>query len=279
MVVVIGGYFKRGEDSYSNIEGWKLVSETQFVEVTELPADLLESGPSICHYDWNKLILTGGEGTNVCVMFDMSIKKWAKMKNLKRLRLRHASVCILQQLFIFGGDMSTKASMEWSTSVEYLNIEQEHGVWESAPPVPSALEYPKITNLDTNIYLMGDNNSVLYEFDVTKKMWSQKAKMPQNPESFFSIAAGNGKLYAAGGDLKACWQYNISTDSWAKLSSPALEHYNGALIFHQNSLLLLGGQYDHIEGYATEADIWAVAPYKLPAKLFRHYAFMMDLGE
>ena len=245
-VVVIGGYFQRGEKDY-NIKGWKLMSETQFVEVTELPDDLLERGPSICHCDWNRLILTGGDGSNDCAMFDMSIKKWKKMKKLKRLRLRHASVCIMQQLFIFGGDMSTRASVEWSTGVEYLNIEQEHGVWQPAPPMPSALAFPKITNLDTNVYLMGDNNPVLYLFDVIKKVWSQKTEMPQNPERGFSIAAGNGSLFAAGGTMKACWKYIISTDSWAKLSSPALKHGYGALIFHQNSLLLLGGGTEKFE--------------------------------
>ena len=103
--------------------------------------------------------------------------------------------------------------------------------------------------------------------------------MPQNPGRGFSIAAGNGKLYAVGGKMMSCCQYNISTDSWVKLSSPALRHYDGALMFHQNSLLLLGGSTDNIEGYAVEADIWAVAPYKLPEKLIFHYAFMMDLGE
>ena len=77
----------------------------------------------------------------------------------------------------------------------------------------------------------------------------------------------------------ACWQYIISTDSWTKLSSPALRHGGGVMIFQQNSLLLLGGQYDHIEGYSTEADIWVEAPYKLPKRLYHHYAFMMDLGE
>ena len=275
-VVVIGGAIKGSDGFYGNTKGWKLVNETQFMEITEFPSDLLMTGPSICYYDWNKLILTGGHQTDVCVMLDMSAKKFKKMKNLKRQRCGHASVCIMQQLFIFGGDMSTRASVESSTGVEYLNIELEHGVWQSAPPMPSALQHPKITSIETNVYLMGHNNPVLYLFDVMTKLWSRKTEMPQNPLRGFSIAAGKGNLYAAGGQMMACWQYIISTDSWTKLSSPALEHYNGALIFHQNSLLLVGGQCDHIEGYATEADLWAVAPYKLPKKPAFHSAFMMD---
>ena len=77
--------------------------------------------------------------------------------------------------------------------------------------------------------------------------------------------------------MMACWQYSVSTDSWTKLLSPALRHNNGALIFHQDSLLLFGGETEYIEGYATKQDVWAVAPYKLPEKLVGHYAFMMDL--
>ena len=128
-VVVIGGGFLRGGEKYLCTKGWKLVSETQFAEVTEIPWELLGRGPSICFYDRNKLILTGGEHGHICVMLDMSTKKWKKMKNLKRRRGGHGSVCILQQLFIFGGDMSMRPHPEWLTSVEYLNLVEEHGEW------------------------------------------------------------------------------------------------------------------------------------------------------
>ena len=152
-------------------------------------------------------------------------------------------------------------------------------MWQSAPPMPSALDDPKITNIDTNVYLMGHRNQVLYLFDVIKKAWRQKAEIPQNPGRGFNIASGNGKLFATGVEMDSCWQYNISTDTWAKLASPALRHYCGALIYHNNSLLLLGGHTEKVEGYAAEADKWVVAPFKLPMELFYHYAFMMDLGE
>ena len=279
-VVLIGGTFRSDGRLNINTKVWKLRSEREFVDITEIPGDLLIRIPSACFYDRNKLILTGGIHTDVCVMLDISTKKWKKMKNLKEPRCRHASACILQQLFIFGGDMAMRPLENvWSTSVQILNIEQEHSVWQLAPPIPSALDFPKFTDIDTHIYLMGNNNPVLYLFDAIKKVWSQKAEMPLNPGRGFSIAAGNGSLYAAGGEMEACWQYHCSMDSWTKLTSPALRHAYGALIFHQNAILLLGGYYDHIEGYATEADIWAVAPYKMPERLSYHYAFMMDLVE
>ena len=276
-VVVIGGALQRGEKTYTNVKRWMLKSETHFVNITELPGGLLTNGPSICYYDWNKLIFTGGHRTDVCVTFDMSTKKWKNMNNLKNPRQTHASVCILQQLFVFGGRIAMGDSIEWQNSVEVLNVE-DHAEWQSAPSVPSVLKCPKITNLYTKVYLMGDNNPVLYLYDVMKKVWSEKKAVPQNPGTGFSIAAGNGCLYVAGGNIRICWQYNFSTDTWAKLSLPALKHVFGAMIFHQNSLLFLGGDVDHIEGYAIEEDTWVEAPYKMPEKVRGHYAFMMDLG-
>ena len=281
-VAVIGGAVIPGSyrERYVNIKGWKLGSEIEFADITEIHGDLLKNCPSICYYEGTKLILTGGVHTDVCEMFDISTKNWKKMTNLNGFRYHHASVSICQQLFIFGGNIAMgKTTPEFSTRVEYLNIEQENGLWQSAKPVPSALAYPKITNIDTNVYLMGEKKTVLYLFDVIKKVCSQKAEMPQYPGRGFSIAAGNGSLFVAGGDKGICWQYNISTNSWAKLSSPSLSHVLGEMIFHQNSLLLLGGFTEDIEGYAIEKDRWVLAPYKLPEKLAFHSAFMMDLGK
>ena len=104
-LMVIGGARKRGENRYYNIKVLKLRSETQFDNITEIPKDLLRRGPSICYYDWNRLLLTGGERSDVCVMLDRLTKKWKKMTNMKNPTRSHASVSILQQLFIFGGDI------------------------------------------------------------------------------------------------------------------------------------------------------------------------------
>ena len=281
--VVIGGRVHTGKNHGTSARVWKQSSETSFVEITGIAKELFTIIPTICLYNLNTLILTGGEtiATDSCVMLDMSTKKWKKMKSLKSPRSRHASACILQQLFVLGGDTSVTSTglREWTTSGDVLNIDEEHGEWQSAPWMPSALKYPKITHTDESIYLMGVDNPNLYQFDVLKNVWSPKTPMPQNPGSSFSITSGKGKLYAAGGEKKCCWQYSISTDLWAKLSSPARRHAYGALIFHQNSLLLIGGNSDEIEGYSTEQDTWVEAPYKLPEKVVGHCAFMMDLEE
>ena len=137
-LVAIGGFIMRSADnSRANMQGWKLESETKFEDITEIPHDLLCHAPMICLYGRNKLILTGGCHADTCVMFDVAAKKWKQMTNLKSIRHGHGSVCILQQIYIFGGEI--RASQTWCTSVEYLNIKQENGEWQSAPPMPSAL--------------------------------------------------------------------------------------------------------------------------------------------
>ena len=93
--------------------------------------------------------------------------------------------------------------------------------------------------------------------------------MPHDPEGYCSIAAGNDNLYAAMYNMRYL-QYNVSTDTWSKLSSPALSHSSAALIFHQNLLLFLGGATVDIEGYDIASDTWVKAPYKLSEKLANH---------
>ena len=277
LVVIGGDVIRSGNSVIENTRGWKLESETKFVEITGLPSDLLNNAPSICQYGWNKLILTGTR-KEVCVVFEMSTKKWKKLKDLKKNRVGHASVCVQQELLTFGGMMDLGESIEWSDSVEFLNVEQDQE-WQKAPPMPSILTHPKVSKEDTDLFLMGDKNPVLYLFDGVRKVWSQIASMPQNPGTRFGIAAGNDSVYATGGVKNICWRYIVSTDTWSKLSSPALVHGYAALIFHRDMLLFLGGSRVDVEGYDIASDAWVIAPYKMPEELGRHYTFMMDLRE
>ena len=282
MVVIGGAIFRHRGVVDRNTKVWTLESETKFEDILSTPNGLICGYPSICRYDGNKLIVTGTYGSNGCAMLDLPTKKWKKMRRRRMInRQVHVSACIFQQLIAFGGVISIGDDpIKWTASVECLHMQQEHGEWQRAPPMPSVLEFPRLAELDTSVCLMGYANPVLYVFDVLKKICSQKTPMPQNPGRNFSIAAGNGNLYAAGGMLEACWQYMFSSDSWAKLSPPLLLHVDARLIFHQKSLLLLGGfKEDHIEGYAIEKDIWVMAPYKLPEKLYNPHVFMMDLGK
>ena len=70
----------------------------------------------------------------------MSTKKWKRMKDLKKVRVLHAIACVQQELLIFGGKFK---STEYSDRVDVVNVEQEHGEWQQAPPMPSIVACPK----------------------------------------------------------------------------------------------------------------------------------------
>ena len=121
--VVIGGNIYVLDDTYFfNTTVWQLKSETKFADITNIPAHMLNACPIICLYDSNHLILTGGYLTDVCAMFDISSKKWRKLKSLKSQRARHASVCVMQQLFVLGGITELSPSVQWIQNMEVLNL-------------------------------------------------------------------------------------------------------------------------------------------------------------
>ena len=277
-LVVCGGLYKWEGAIKIAKRCWKLASNNRFNFLVEIPKESLMAGYSICLLNRVRLIATGGMGSTACAVFDVTMNKWQKMRNLRTTRYLHASVCVGRHLFVFGGKTDVKSD-EWTTSVECLNTDDKHGQWQPAPPMSAALLEPRTASLHTNVFLMGEECCDLYVFDAEKGTWSWQAQLPQNPGKHYRLAAGNGNVYTAGGEKRICWQYNFQTDAWAQLSISNLTHIKGALIFYQDTLLLLGGCHEHVEEYNTEHDTWTVAPYKLPDKLYHHYAFMTELPE
>ena len=129
-MVVIGGVFKRHVGVVDrNTKVWTLESETKFEDIISVPKDLLLGYPSICRFDWNKLIMTCVYCTNRCTMLDLSVatNKWRNMVNMTSVRTLHASACIQQQLVVFGGNISIgDGPLKWTTSVECLNLARRH---------------------------------------------------------------------------------------------------------------------------------------------------------
>ena len=149
--------------------------------------------------------------------------------------------------------------------------------------------FVRVTSLGTSVFVMGFRDPCLYHFDVAQKLWSRRACMGENPGQWFSITAGNSRIYVAGGDQKICSIYNPDTDSWGSFSSgPALRHELGALIFWEGKLLLLGGRAEirhpptdeevEVEEFNFERGEWALAGYKL-RNLYRLFAFSVEITE
>ena len=254
-----------------NKKCWLLDSQKQLQEITQIPEDSFSNYHSVCAVDVTCFVLTGGRGSSVCIMYTVAAKVWKKLHDMLAVRKSHGSVCIDGVLFVIGGEVSRS----WSASVDYLNV--DGGSWQRGPPMPAALTYPKVASIGTGVFVMGDYSDRLFHLDTESKSWSTKAPLTESPGWDFSMAAADDKLYIAGGENKICSWYSATTNSWTKASSPGLMHHDGAFVFHENKLLLLGG-FDcaDVEEYDIERDSWAVSAFKLPCKVGYPHAFVMN---
>ena len=252
---------------------WKLNCRSKnFEEYTQIPQDF-KGTYSVCTCKDIGLILTGGY---VSAMYYVATGKWKNLTKLKSNRSDHASVCVQGELFIIGGDIRSPLS-HWVSSVEWLQIDNKHAEWQDAPSVPSNHRPApgSIVSLNSDVFHAGGRQ--LYHFDPLRKVWSERSELPG---LYFdkddAMAAGDGHIYLVILS-NGCHVYNISTDTWVKIPKQTLYHKGGALVFHQDKLILLGGLSSHIEEYDIEQSIWKTAPFKLPEDLYIPFAFMMDL--
>ena len=256
---------------------WKLYGKEQFTKIIEMPEDVYTPlncvYHSICVYEGVGLIVTGGHPNAICSVYHAAAKVWKPLADMSFPRRSYASVCICGELFIIGNYVPDEGS---SASVEVLNVNEDNGKWRLAPPVPKAFCMPKVACLTTRMYCMGFQIRQFYCFDTVQKNWNELAAIPQDIGFGFSVAAGNGMIYAAGGSKDICFIYDTNTDNWTQAHGPALKHQHAALVFHNDKFMLLGGQCAAIEEYDAEEDTWNMAPCKLPMNLQQHYAFSMD---
>ena len=84
-------------------------------------------------------------------------------------------------------------------------------------------------------------------------------------------------LLVAGGDKKTFARYNTSTDTWTTGNQPALVHDNGALLYNNGKVYLIGGiNEDRIEECNLDNMSWSLCGTKAPKKLWYLYAFALD---
>ena len=264
-LAIVGGY---EQDKL-----WVMSKDKQFKYIDKIPADLYGNQSSICQHMGTGLILTGGLKKDICAVYHAGTKTWTPLTKLQTDRRMHASVCISEKLMLFGGYVSG----EWSTSVECLHLEGEIQEWRQSVPIPVTLEFPKLASLGVKAVLMGHDSPEVFWFDTEEETWTQLPPLPEDPGSYFSLAAGKGSIYCAGGNKSLLYVYDVACETWIKLPSPTQLHQDGALIFHQDILYLLGGwESTKIEEYDTMNDVWKVASYKLPISMQYHFAFLID---
>ena len=270
-IIVVG----RHCDKY---DMWKLNTNKQFepLRLSGQPC-ILSQGPepySICQYDTRGLILTE-LNTDYVYVYEYANEAWSRKFSLPSDMFAHVSVYVEQVLFVMcdrfvvGGE--NKASVTYYTTIDGFGFNRD---WQKAPAAP--VERLAIAHVGPVAYIIGEGNPNLYQFDTRDKAWIQRATLPHNPGAGYSMTRGSGKIYIAGGTNNICCVYEPDTDTWTDICRPLRIHQHGALVFHDNKLVFLGGESSEIEKYDIEKNMWIMMPYKLPKSLSRPFAFMMD---
>ena len=252
---------------HENSKGWKITEEREFVEVLSIPDDDLGMNNSICLYEDIGVVVTGGEEhKDTCTLFHFQRKEWTKKRNMPTARCYHSSICVDDVLFVFGGLLPRG---DWSKSVAMLSLDEaDDEDWREGPELPRVVEFFQVTKLESDVFVVGSRGEMLH-LDVDCLTWSQKANCPLEEQigETFNVAAGDGKVYVAGGWEWVCCIYTPFTDTWIIGHSPRLEHPNGGLVWINHSLLLVGGRnQEEIEKYKCEEDCWETLSIMAPVK-------------
>ena len=119
--------------------------------------------------------------------------------------------------------------------------------------------------------------------------WNKKSGIGLHPEGV-SLATGAGKVYAVGGshtgdvrDTNDVYMYDPATNGWTNLQTPRHKHINGALVFHNPCLVILGGsrceEVEELDLNNYYNDTWYESEITLPDILEDHFAFIMELPQ
>ena len=254
--------------------------------LTDLP-DSVETLYSACRVDGGLLVGGGydnGEVHDQCWLFDAATKKWEAMPPLVSARYFHGSVSLGDCVYVVAGMCADHTML---ASVECLNLKRRH--WSSLPDIPNAVSDPMVVTYSNKIVVFGgrdasDNDLCWTQiFDTTQNQWSTRSDMPEQC-SFGAAVTLNDCIYVVGGYRRTCLKYEPDSDTWTRLSRPALQHGCGPAVVWRGSVLVAGGEDDEdqqlsvIEQYNPHTDTWSVySSAQLEEPMSCHYIFTIDL--
>ena len=279
MIAVVGG---EDDDGKVSRECWEVNHPDKIVHLYDVPAEDLSICASICTFPQGFLI-TGGLDSRMCMMFIASSKVWARLQDLQVERCAHGSIYIKGVLYLLGGYLGKSTNGNWKQSDFLDSMAIKDKKWENGPKIPLAVQYPKLSNLGQNVYLLDEVTNQLLLFDVDKNVWKQLASLSKESKycSGVSMITGRGKLLVAGGVNRVCAWYNADTNTWCTCQQPLQVHKYGALAYHNNKFLLLGGNFnggtDEVEEYNIDENKWSMCSYKIPKKIHLHHALVLTM--
>ena len=272
-IIIIGG------QSFSNIPNtacWTLQND-QMVKISEFNTDVtLTCYHSICQIPGG-LMVTGGENSDLCVIFVFSMKMWVKQQSLLTTRVWHASCFCNNKVFLMGGWIGN--NFRSSSSVDFMDMDKK--TWSKAAKLPEADSLLKVVNFKSTLFVLYSHMCNFYQLDRDEKSWLQKAALPSSSNGC-SLAASDDKIFAAGGAENINYMYTPTTDSRCQLTCPSLRDQHGALVHHKQIFYLFPGcerneTLTNVKEYDISADKWSLTKWKMPTPLWLHGAFLVDL--
>ena len=266
-LVVVGG----NVDSDVNRECYRLDQSKQMAKLCDIPYDL-KKRHSVCKTSQG-FVITGGEGSDLCVMYIAATKSWVRLENMRNQRYCDGSICAKDVLYVLGG---------WSSdckdnSVHYLAL--EGGSWQLGPSLPNVIIWPKVTNVNDNVYVLDTGSSDFLQLNFDRSIWIKQAPFPCQCTGT-SVTSTNGQVVVAGGLDKRCGWCNPATNAWSMGQQTLHSHTYGSFVPYDKKLLLLGG-FDTvaIEELSIEDGSWSVSDIKMPAQLMNHVSLVLDIPE
>ena len=273
-LVIVGGNANRRASHVC----WKLNEQNQFTKLCDIPLDALARNHSVCKCPQG-FIITGGEHSDLCIMYIAATKSWTKLKKLLRKREHHGSIYVNGVLYVLGGCISGDL-FSISDSVDCL----VDGTWQCGPNVPIAVRDPKVADINGKVFLLDSYTKQLSQLCADINVWKWCAPWPGSVIIDASMISLNDHLFLAGGTGNVCAWYTPSTDTWCLRQEPKIRsHLHGSLVYHNNTILLLGGNQwttfgstDVVEEY-SKYGTWSISNIKMPASLQYHHAFVLNM--
>ena len=262
---------------------WK-VSQSGIEKLFDIPIDITFNS-TICKLP-EGFAITGGVDSKLCMMFVSAKRSWVRLQNMKIPRQCHGAIYVKGALLVIGGFLGHYNIGDlpiYSNSVHSLSLKDDH--WRNGADLPLTVQFPKVSDITDDVYLFdGLKTNQLFKLEKGTDAWSEKAPLPTDSWCVgISMTSARGRLFLAGGISQICAWYNPDVDTWCLGKRQPLRMHNyGALVYHMDKLLLVGGNFggeatDDVEEYDIEGDTWSLCSYKMPPKLYNHHALVLDM--
>lgn len=236
--------------------------------------------------------------------YDVATNTWKALGTLPaRLAETHAGITSDGHYIYFGGGFSGNLMLDQqptqTVSQALWRYDPLTNTWLQLGKLPVARGAGALVYAFGKLHYFGGNPADRFTnvgthwvFDLTRKIWSVAAPMP-DPKDHFSTAVLGTKIYAIGGEHghdvlfdaeTTVHAYDVITNTWTQVASlPAVKsHMEGMTFAADGRIFVAGGQIegqqssDQVFVYNPSTNNWTVLPDLLPQP--RQGSFVQRIG-